>query len=206
MGRPKSFIKKKPGFEYRFNRGVKLIRDMLAQTGRDDNMRIIMEKFAETALVEAVKYYDESNTGNHNLTGNTRFSFCAGIYKDGDIIDSVKVLSLVNGKHTFHQVNVGDKGFMDYDRDEYVLGVKEYSDPSRSFVKVGDNDFSYLQTMQWLKEKHPSNSKGYSVIVASVSPYVEYIHQWLALDILDSSSANIRSDLDKAIREAKLNK
>ncbi|MCQ2231416.1 MAG: hypothetical protein MJZ30_06160 [Paludibacteraceae bacterium] len=185
---------------YALKSGRKIIENILSAAKSDYMQTKILRKYAEIALVHAVENYDETSKG-HNLTGNTRFSFVAGIYVRGKFTEYTRVLDLIGGKYTFHHALPGDAGFYDYDTHEWVESVNDYSDESKHFKDPSGTGYSYIDTIEFLKSHKPHNTGGVSVVVASASTYVELIKDWFNLDILDTNYMNIRSDFDEAVKE-----
>lgn len=162
----------------------------------DQHQYEIMCDYAIFAVKEAVAYYEKHYP---SLTGNTLAGFGAAVYKDGKLCKGGKgrrggvfmanEIAGITPTHTY--TKPGDKGFLDYSHGE--LGgpdgtVKPYS-PPLSFMYVGPNGHGYIDTSNFLYSglaESKAFPKGYTVIVANVSPYVEYLDIVRDFDILDS--------------------
>lgn len=156
----------------------------------------ICERFAIEALWGAVSAWDADKNAK-DLTGNMRTSFAAGVYKDGSLKNIYNVFDIDKGieKPTHGMTYVGDSGFRVYGKNFYIGSekdpfVRDYSQkrhPGVHFQSTNVGEFAYNETTEALRSYRPK-SKGWTVIVASVTPYGQYIHDARNLDILDSQA------------------
>ena len=169
----------------------------------DRKAELCMIEFARVSAVEAIEYYDESGEPfeTKNLTGNTRTSFCAAVYKDG-ICKQVEVgYKLAGMPAPYHYTFIGDRGFTDRGNGEFIKsGVKDYSDDDKYFVDIDNvRQTAYNETRQFLQSYSPKNKVGWTVVVASMSPYVELINEWKDIDILETSKEYHKETLRSAL-------
>lgn len=163
---------------------------------RYQQMQTIAKQYALSILREAVNNYIMENP---SLTGNTLNGFCCGAWYKGKLyhIWTVRNIPSAPKKATHGYTHPGDRGFKDYDSDEYI-GSKE--DPS--VREYGDNDVAgigYLEfqhvgsgnsenyAVKYLRSRHPGGTD-WSFIIANATPYAEYLEQVRELDVLSSIS------------------
>lgn len=183
-------------------RGMNRINDMT-----ENLIYNSMIEFARLSVVEAIQWYDDSANPKENLTGNTRASFCAAIYKDGECKRVEVGYKLAGIEKPYHYTFVGDKGFVDRGNGEWIdrssSGVREYRLKEGHFIPIDDtNSSAYYDTMKFLESHAPKNRVGWTVVVASMSPYVEFIREWKHLDILETSKEDHKNVLREAIKSA----
>lgn len=165
----------------------------------DQHQYEIMCDYAIFAVKEAVKYYEDHYP---SLTGNTLAGFGAAVYKDGKLCQNkgrnkclFMAAEIMNIQPTYSFAKPGDKGFADYSHGE-LSGPNEsvlpYNEP-RDFVNTNSSGykggFGYIDTSNFLRSGQAEAmafKKGYTVIVANASPYVEYLQVARDFDILDS--------------------
>ena len=164
----------------------------------DLHIETICKRMAIEAIWGAVSAWD-SDPESRDLTGNTRTSFGAGVYHDGRVVAIYNVFNIDKSIEmpTRGMTFVGDSGFRVYGSNYYIGAesdpfVQQYrKDSGFSFQlhnKVGA--YGHELTSNFLNsiDKKP---KDWTVIVASVSPYGEYLRNVRKLDILDSQIAGM---------------
>lgn len=180
------------------NEGIKkmekLIYSHLSRVGQD---------LAIHALMSAVDAYD-ADDDTSNLTGNTRYGFASAAFINGKMIGGpYTVMDFDGGGPTSGFVEVGDKGFHDYDSGTWIgsevdPSVQEYKDDPLKFQPTAKGAKGYELTIEWIKTKYKPPRKGMSIVVANRSPYVDFLYDFRDFDILatekESSSAKKKID------------
>lgn len=167
-------------------------------------------KYAEYAVSEAINNYRDGNEGV-SLTGNTVTGFGAGVFVDGKLVKyvSYRDIGSIDGPH-HPWTKPGESNFKDYDTGEEIKpntsnpAVKPYSRSDVSFHGTPYEGstrerFSYISTERFIREEFVPEKNGITIVVANVSPYIEYIHRVRNMDILDTNVINIESDISRII-------
>lgn len=176
-----------------------------------EHMELSMIEYADLAVLKAIEYYMSSHS--KNLTGNTIAGFSAGVYVNGNCVlvrNAIEVAKDVRPP-TSGYTKPGMKGFNDYDSGEQIGGandpfVQDYNEDSGLFfnsTNVGGSSID--DTYNFLMNQHPPK-KRITVIVANVSPYINFLHRVRRFDILDSASNGsvVEEDVIKAFIKTKL--
>lgn len=167
---------------------------------------LVLRRYAVKVLRQAVTHY-KKDENTSNLTGNTIAGFSAGIYVDGKCIEVINVLDIDKRLEppTSGYTTAKKSGFADYDTGEYIgdennPSVKPYKDPRLSWQPTNVGGSSIVNTAKFLKDKKPDRSR-ICIIVANVSPYVEWLYEVRDFDILESVSeaGYVRSGVMKEI-------
>lgn len=171
-------------FDATFRKGHKKFR-MLSER----QLSLVLRRYAVKVLRQAVTHYWRAH--GQSLTGNTVTGFSAGIYIKGVCAEIINVLDIDKrlDPPTSGYTKQGKYGFSDYDSDEEItkeFPVKPYhGNMNFQPTKVGGSSIN--DTARWLKDKKLPKD-GIFIIVANVSPYVEWLHEVRGFEILDAVS------------------
>lgn len=156
-------------------------------------LTLVLRRYAVKVLRQAVTHYMKDKETS-NLTGNTIAGFSAGIYSNGKCIEIINVLDIDKRLEspTSGYTYVGESDLTDYDTGEYIGDdndprVKPYKNPNLSWQPTRVGGSSIENTARFLKDKKPGGD-GIFIIVANVSPYVEWLYEVRNFDILESVS------------------
>lgn len=166
-----------------------------------NGMREIMRRYAQAAVISAVENYSQ-DPNNSNLTGNTISGFCAAVYYNGKTTeaDIVRAIDEVGRLYSYYYAKPGDSGFADYDTGELIgtatnPSVRDYAeDRGYSWVNHESKGHGYLDTTAFLLSHKPEITKGFAVVVANASPYVEFLQTVRNFEILEKTNMDARRD------------
>lgn len=144
----------------------------------------------------------EWQSNGSNLTGNTRASFVAVLYKNTRQIKTITSLDLGVSKPVATEAYPGMGGFTDVDTGEYVESVKPYSrgmlmfQPSNHF-KTGDEEAAVFAKGFDLRVK-----EGYTIMVACAVPYAEYLANKVGYSVLLESLGYAEARMESELKMA----
>lgn len=165
----------------------------------DKHLFSICREVAVNAVFGAVLAWD-ADKKTKDLTGNMRTSFAAGIYKDGNLKKLIGVFDVGGSfeRPTRRMTTVGDTRFKIYGTNYYIGSeddpfVMEYNEAHRNkgmfFQPTDTSKYGYQTTKESLRAYSP-REHGWVVVVASATPYGEFLYNIRKMDILETQSAS----------------